>query len=276
MGNLIIHELRSRWKGIVGWAIGLTLFGAMYISVWPQAADQMVGLAELSIYQAMGINLRSFEGYMGSVVILFLPLLLGIYSIVTATRALAGEEDDGTLELVMARPIARWQIVAAKGFAIGIALIVILLLAGAGDAAVLAAIKTSYETTVMPIDLFLVLLTAWPITMAFAMISLFAGAFMPSRRIAVIVATVVLIGSYFGENITGMVGSLEFVKPFSLFTYFDSSATVFAESAKASDVAILIGVAAAFLALAVISFQRRNVTVGAWPWQRAQLPNEAR
>ena len=107
MGNLIVHELRSRWKGIIGWTFGLILFGAMYIWVWPQAADQMVDLADLSIYQAMGINLRSFEGYIGSVVILFLPLLLGIYSIVTATRALVGEEDEGTLELVMARPIAR-------------------------------------------------------------------------------------------------------------------------------------------------------------------------
>ena len=63
--------------------------------------------------------------------------------------------------------ILGWQIVAAKTLAIGVALIVILLLVGLGDAAVLAAIKTSYDTAVMPINLFLVLLSAWPITMAF-------------------------------------------------------------------------------------------------------------
>lgn len=37
----------------------------------------------------------------------------------------------------------------------------------------------------------------------------------------------------------------------------------------ASDVLILVGAAVVFFILALVSFQRRNVTVGAWPWQRA-------
>ena len=272
MLSLLVHELRSRWRGIVGWGIGLTLFGTMYITVWPQAGEQMAGLADLPIYEAMGVNLGSFEGYIASVVVLFLPLLLGIYAIITGTKTLAGEEDDGTLELILARPLGRWQIVTAKGLAISIALIMILLVAGLGNAAALAGIKTSFETAFMPMELFCVVLTGWPITMAFAMISLFLGAFTPSRRIASIVATVILIASYFGENIAGMVESLDGIRPFSLFTYFDSSATVFKEGVAASDVLVLLGVAAVFFALAVISFQQRNVTVGAWPWQRGRVP----
>ena len=270
MLSLFAHELRSRWKAVVGWGIGFALFGAMYITVYPEVEEQMADMADLSLYQAMGISMASFEGYIGSVVILFVPLLLGIYAIGTGTKTLAGEEDSGTLEIIMARPLSRWQIVSVKALAIGIALIVILLLGGLGNAAVLAAVKTGYETTMMPMDLFSAVLTGWPITMAFAMISLFLGAFTPSRRIATIVATVILIASYFGENLAGMVESLEAVKPFSLFTYFDSSATVFTDGAKASDVLILLSVAVVFFLLALISFQQRNVTVGAWPWQRGR------
>lgn len=272
MLSLFAHELRSRWKAVVGWGIGFALFGAMYITVYPEVEEQMADMADLSLYQAMGISMASFEGYIGSVVILFVPLLLGIYAIGTGTKTLAGEEDSGTLEIIMARPLSRWQIVSVKALAIGIALIVILLLGGLGNAAVLAAVKTGYETTMMPMDLFSAVLTGWPITMAFAMISLFLGAFTPSRRIATIVATVILIASYFGENLAGMVESLEAVKPFSLFTYFDSSATVFTDGAKASDVLILLSVAVVFFLLALISFQQRNVTVGAWPWQRGRAP----
>jgi ABC-2 type transport system permease protein len=69
----------------------------------------------------------------------------------------------------------------------------------------------------------------------------------------------------------GLVESLDPIKPLSLFTYFDSSETVFSEGVQASDVLILLGVAAVFFALALLSFQRRNVTVGAWPWQRARI-----
>ncbi len=272
MLSLFAHELRSRWKAVIGWGIGFALFGAMYITVYPEVAEQMADMADLSLYQAMGISMASFEGYIGSVVILFVPLLLGIYAIGTGTKTLAGEEDSGTLELIMARPLSRRQIVSVKALAIGIALIVILLLGGLGNAAVLAAVKTGYETTLMPMDLFSAVLTGWPITMAFAMISLFLGAFVPSRRIATIVATVILIASYFGENIAGMVESLEAIKPLSLFTYFDSSATVFTDGASVSDVLILLSVAVVFFALTLISFQRRNVTVGAWPWQRGKMP----
>ncbi len=274
MLSLLAHELRSRWKAVVGWGIGLILFGAMYITVYPEVAEQMADMADLSIYQAMGISMASFEGYIGSVVILFVPLLLGIYAIITSTKTLAGEEDSGTLELIMARPLSRRQIVSVKALAIGTALIVILLVAGLGNAAVLAAIKTSYDTTLMPMNLLSAILTGWPITMAFAMIALFLGAFVPSRRIASMIATVVLIASYFGENIANMVNSLEGIKPYSLFTYFDSSATAFTDGAKTSDVLILLSVAVVFFALTLISFQRRNVTVGAWPWQRGRVPAE--
>ncbi len=272
--SLLAHELRSRWKAVVGWGIGLTLFGAMYTAVYPEAEEQMAGLADLSLYQALGISMGTFEGYIGSVIILFIPLLLGIYAIVTSTKTLAGEEDSGTLELIMARPLSRRQIVSVKAFAIGIALIVILLVAGLGNAAVLAAIKTGYETSMMPMELFSAVLTGWPITMAFAMIGLFLGAFLPNRRLASMTATVFLIASYFGENIASMVDSLKVVKPLSLFTYFDSSAAVFADGARASDVLILLGVVVVFFVLALVSFQRRNVTVGAWPWQRGKVPAE--
>jgi len=34
---------------------------------------------------------------------------------------------------------------------------------------------------------------------------------------------------------------------------------------------ISLGVAAVFFILALICFNRRNITVGAWPWQRGKI-----
>ena len=107
--------------------------------------------------------------------------------------------------------------------------------------------------------------------MAFLMMGLFLGALLPNRRTAAVVTTVIFIASYVGKHLAGLVSSLDSIKRFSLFYYFDSSATLFTEGVQASDVAILLVVAAIFLFLAVIAFQRRNVTVGAWPWQRAHV-----
>jgi ABC-type transport system involved in multi-copper enzyme maturation permease subunit len=77
--------------------------------------------------------------------------------------------------------------------------------------------------------------------------------------------------SYFGENIAGMVKSLESIRYFSLFNYFDTTETIFTEGAQLSDILILIGVAAVFFILALIFFKRRNITVGAWPWRQGKI-----
>ena len=272
MLNLLLFELKIRWRAMLGWTVGLIAFGALYVAIYPEMADQMASLANLSVYQVMGISMATFKGYIGSVVLLFLPILLGVYAIITSTRALAGEEDAGTLELLMAKPISRWQIVSAKALAIGISIFAMLLFSGLGHAAVLAAVNATYGTDLAPMQLFLATMNGWPIIMAFAMISLFLGAFLPSRRLASMTATVILIVSYFGENIGGMVKSMEWLRPVSLFTYYDTSASVFDNGVAPGDLLVTLGTMAVFFLLALISFQRRNVTVGAWPWTRNRVP----
>lgn len=273
MGSLLLFELRSRWKAILGWGLGLVLFGAVYISVYPQVETEMAGLADLAVYSAMGIDLASFPAYVGSVVLLFLPLLLGIYSITSGTRTIAGEEEEGTLELLMAHPISRSQIVIAKALALGAALAAILVVAGSGNALVLAIVKQSYQTELLPGELFRALIAAWPITFATAMIALFLAALLPTRRMASLTAAVIFVAGYFGENIAGMVPTLEPVKPFTLFAYYDSSARAIIDGPDGRDMLILLAVALLAFLLTLVSFQRRNVTVGAWPFTRNRGPS---
>ena len=82
--------------------------------------------------------------------------------------------------------------------------------------------------------------------------------------------TIVYLSSYFGKMLTGFVESLDPFRPLSLFHYFDSTAAVFSKGVQARDVWILVGVAALFFVLALVSFERRDITVGQWPWERAR------
>lgn len=79
----------------------------------------------------MGFFVDTFESYLGSTVVLFTPIILGIYAIGTSTHTLGGEEDEGTLELVMAMPLHRWQIVTGKVIAIGVSTFFMLMIGGA-------------------------------------------------------------------------------------------------------------------------------------------------
>jgi len=278
MRDLLRHELRMRLGAIFSWGAGLALFAALYVRIYPEIAKQMSqGGSHFSIYKAVDIDMGSFEGFVASTVVQFIPLMLGVYALVNGTDTLAGEEDRGTLELIVAMPLSRWRLVTAKAVAMAVAALVILAFAGAGGAVMLS--KMQLETAVGATAIFLAILTAWPITMAFMMISLFLGAYLPTRRSAAVVATAIFIGSYFGERLTSLVDALEPFQRLSLFHYFDSSAELFSGGVKAGDVLVQLGVTLIFFGLSLLSFERRNITVGALPWQRgrtAEVPKSAK
>lgn len=271
MLNLFWYELRSRLGTILGWGIGLGLFGALYIGVWPEAGEAMQEIGDLAIYQAMGIDMTSFAGYIASVVVQYVPLILGIYAIIASTGTLVGEEESGTLELIVAAPLGRWQIVTVKAIALSIVVFLMIVIAALVDVLVLNAIMGFVEVDVTSGELFTAMLSTWPLTVAFMMMGLFLGALLPSRRAAALTLTVIFIASYFGLILVGFADSLEPLKPIFLFGYLNSTATVFSDGQQMENVAVLLGLAVLFFGLALMSFQRRNVTVRAWPWQRARL-----
>jgi len=271
MINLLKHELRSRLGAIVGWSISLALFGFIYLSIYPELRDQLFLLGDTSLWKAMKFEVGSFEGFVASIVVQLIPVYLGIYIIITSTDTIAGEEDRGILELLLSLPLTRCQIIAVKAIAISVASFVILAFAGLGSSFTLQMVKGSVETIITPWSLFLAILSGWPITLTFIMIGLFLSSYLPNRRSAASILTFLFITSYLAETLTNYVPSLEALKYLSLFYYFDSSARIFTEGVKFGDALILLGLAAFFFVLAVLSFQRRNVTVGAWPWQRAKL-----
>ncbi len=182
MYSLLKHELFSRRNAILGWGVGTALFEMMYISIIPEMGEAMAALNELPLYQKMGIDMGSFEGFLGSSVIGTLAVILGIYAIITSTETLAGEEDSGTLELLVAMPLPRWRIVTAKALAVSVATLSILAIAGAPSALVLNWVKESVEIDVTATGIFLATLSVWPLTLAFLMLGLFLGAYAPGAQ----------------------------------------------------------------------------------------------
>lgn len=275
MLKLFLQEMRFRRNGIIGWGLGLCFFPVVYVGLYPSFADQLPNFQEmmdLAIYQALGISMASFEGYVASTVTNLIPVILAIYAVISGTGTLAGEEDDGRLETIVALPIPRWQIVAVKAAALGLALALILAITSAGAGLTLAAIGSQIDTTLTPPDLFWRLMGAWPLVLAFAMVSLFLGAFSPSRRTAAALATILVVASYLGNNLAGMISSLERIKGLFLFNYFEATAEALLNGQQPANLLALMLAALAALGLAIFFFQRRDITVGAWPWQRGKLP----
>ncbi|MBP6786452.1 MAG: ABC transporter permease subunit [Candidatus Promineofilum sp.] len=271
MARLIRQELRFRRNAIIGWGVGLCFFPIVYIGIYPSVADQMAGLGDLALYEYMGMSLNTFSNWVGSILLVFMPLIASVYAIINGTGTLAGEEEDGRLEMVVTLPLPRWQIVVAKAIALSLALLIMLLVVAGVSVLVFGAIRSQVETDVTGINIFMAVLSVWPLTFALGMIGLFLAALAPSRRVALMLAAAVLIVGYLGPNLAASTTALEPLEPFFLFTYLDASGQAVRDGQAAGNMLVLIVVGLAALALSVFFFGRRNLTVGAWPWQRGQV-----
>ena len=271
MLRLLWQELIFRRNTIIGWSLGLCFFPLVYISIYPSVAEEMASLADLEIYQAMGITLGTFADFVGSILIIFMPLVAAIYGIINGTGTLAGEEEDGRLEMIVTLPLHRWQIVTAKAIAFAISSLIMFVVAALVSLLVFQSIESQIETEMVGMDLFTAVMSAWPLVFAVGMLSLFLAAFCANRRFAAMIAAAILVIGYFGSNLAASTSALKPFEPFFLFTYLDASGPAIMEGQQSGDMLVLLGIGLVSFALALFFFQRRNLTVGIWPWQRAQV-----
>ena len=82
----------------------------------------------------------------------------------------------------------------------------------------------------------------------------------------------VVLVSYLGSNLTGMIESLEKIENLFLFHYYDATAQALEAGQESGNIIALLAIGLVAFGLAVLFFQRRNITVGAWPWQRGKVP----
>lgn len=271
MLNLLKHEFLARRGVIVGWAIGLVLYAGFIILLFPQFVEPMqnINFADIPFYEAFGdfSDLASFEGFFVTQLLGYLPILLGVYGIMAGVGALAGEEDEGTLELILTLPLKRWQLVTAKAIAIALVILIILIIMGVSNGLFLEMIRSQIETETTFADVTLATIAAWPLCAFFALLGLWLGAYLPNRKTGNIIGVVVVVYTYFGNNLGGLMEILEKTQPFMPFYYYQGR-DILENGIAWGDVGILLVAAAFCLILAILSFQRRNVTVGAWPWAR--------
>jgi ABC-2 type transport system permease protein len=269
MIELLKHEVRMRRGSVLGWTTGLGFFCSMYMGIFTvlPAEVRNLDVMALAFLQSLGMrSFASFEGFILATAFNFLPLLAGVFGVFMGIGALAAEEDDGTLELLAALPVSRTRLILAKALAIFIAAFIVLTGAGVIASVVFKALRI--ETSVTVWGIFRVVLSHWLMAFVFMTLSLLLGAVLPGRSASLSAGLTLLFVSFFGDNLAGMAPALRPLQPFFPHSYFERIVKMLNGPVAWPDVLALFLMGAGFLALAVIFFRRRDLTVAAWPWQR--------
>ena len=106
-------------RGLLGWGLALAGITVLYLAFWPMMGDEMQaaldGMPE-ALIRALGYDdIGTGAGYLEAVIYGLLgPVLLLVYGIGLGSRVIAGQEEDGTLELDLAAPIGRVRLYAQR------------------------------------------------------------------------------------------------------------------------------------------------------------------
>lgn len=132
VGTFLASDLRLRWRSLMWWAIGVIALVALSDAFYPSIAgdpslNEVMEQIPESLRPLLGPeDITSPVGYLASQLYLsLLPALLLVFAIGRGVAALAGEEEDHTLDLLLAQPISRTALYVQKfvGMALGIAVL---------------------------------------------------------------------------------------------------------------------------------------------------------
>lgn len=254
---------QRRWSTL-WWSVGmfaLIFFSMIFYPVFrDQAAELQKSFDQLpdAAVQLFGGSTDFFSpvGYLNSQVFyLTLPIVLGILAIVLGSSLIAREEQDRTIEHLLARPVSRSRLLVAKGVAGTIILAVVSLV---------VLVTTVVTAKIVDMDISLVricavcgvcFLMAW----SFGAIA-FAITCLGRARIASLgIAMVVAFGGYIVSSLATTVEWLRGPSKAFPFDYYKSE-SILLGTYNWKNIIFFLSIIAACAIIAWLSFRRRDLS----------------
>ena len=264
LNNVFLKTLWEQRHSLMWWSIGMaavsfiTMLFYPSLSEAPELNDLLSG--ENSLMRAFVgdiTDVTSPEGFLNSqLFFLLIPLLFLGFAITHGSGTIAGEEEKGTLELLMSCPITRQQVLVQKWAAMLLTIIVLAVATWIGLVVGVVGID-------MDISLLKVAegtLSASLLGMAFGTLALTLGSATGRRAYSIAIASVIGITSYLINALTPAVELLEAARFISPFHYYIGSDPI-TNGLHLGHSGVLLLLAIVLYVLAKVAFKKRDLGV---------------
>lgn len=254
------RELSEGRRGLIGWALGVVGVIALYLPFYPSAGGSEMVQTYLEAFppelsRVFGLDrMATGAGYTQAAYFgLTAFLLLAIAAVGWGSQAVAGDEESGSLELVLAHGVTRPQLVLERFLAL---LLKLGALALAGWLAIMALSGPSQlglnGARVAAASLALLALTALVGALALAV-----GAATGRRAFATAAGAAVAVGAYALDAVAVTAGApwLQRLSPY----HWAYGADPITTGLDLPGLALLCGVTALLVLAGVLAFSRRDV-----------------
>ena len=261
--SIIKWELWQRRWSIVWWCVGILAFIALNLSFYPSFRDQSAELEQafadipdsaMALLSDTG-DFMSPVGYLSSQIFyLMLPMLLGILAISLGSSLIAREEKEGTIELLLSRPISRGALLAGKS----LAGIIITTVAGLVALVSTVLLSLAVDLDVSSKGVALASLASLLLALSFGAVALLVTLFGKARIASVGIATLFALGGYIIASLAGAADWLKYPAKVFPFNYY-KPAEIMLGTYNWWNISFIIGVIIACGIFSYVIFRRRDL-----------------
>lgn len=261
LGSVFAKGMRDQWRSLLVWALAVAVIALMIAAFYPsvkasmasyqQIADQMPKVLRDAF---IGSDIGSPAGWLDTKLFsMMAPIMFLVYAIAAGARGIAGEEEDGTLDLLLAQPVSRGRVLLQKyaGLVAGVVLLTAVLFA------TLAITAPMFQMHLGTWQLLQASLLVGLLGLAFGSIAFLVAAAWGRRGLAYGVAGGLAGIMYLMDILAPLSSVLERIQPASLYYYY--GIVPVSDGMRAVDVLAFGITALSALVLAYAAFARRDI-----------------
>ena len=269
MLTIYLRTLKDRHMSTIAYTVGAVLFMWMYMALFPTIRDQAASFATLldsypkGFMQAFGftdtaVMFAHMGSYLATEMFSFIfPIILIALAVSFGSAAIAGEIERGTIEFLLAQPISRTKLFFSRYLA-GVSAV-----AGFTFILVFSIIPLShfYQGDIVFADIARFSLVCFLFGLSILSVSFLASSIFSDKGKPNFIVTGVLILMYVLKILASLKVSLDKLKFFSFFYYYDPASTLGQSAALAHNMFwVFVGTSIISTLIAVWWFNRRDIT----------------
>ncbi len=263
--NITFKTIRDRRMSLIWWNIGFVAMVFSIVALYPSIKESAAPLAEYvnnlpdAVKALFGgtdlTDIASPTGFLNAELFgLMVPIMFIIFATGFGSSAIAGEEEQGTMDLLLANPLSRRRVVIEKFLALALS---VALLGFIMWLSLVIGAKI-FDMTISTVKLAAVSLTSVLLGFSFGMIGFATGCLTGKRGLGIAVATIFAGGSFIFNAIAKLVEEAKDYEGLSLF-YYHSDINPLKNGIDFGDVVPFIAVIAVALVVGIIGFDRRDI-----------------
>ena len=251
--NVFLKTLRDQRRSFLWWSIGLVALTSLTVAFYPAFRDSMefdeifdqMPEALGRIFAGGFTDFTSPEGFLNSqLFVLVVPIMFVIFAVLA-----------GTLSLLLTSPMRRWRVVVQKFGAVATATFALAFLLWVS----LAVGAVAVDLDVSALRLAAASLSTALLGVAFGAFALALGCITGARGVSAGATSAVAMAAYFLNALAPLSDALAPLQKLSPFYYF-IGADPLTNGLSVLHAVVLLGLTAAGLGVALLTFERRDVT----------------